>query len=707
MRALPSSVWDTHPLAELRSVRAIAVEIALVSFVILFQELTLIRWTATQVRVVAYFPNVVLMSAFLGLGLGCLLSRRRLSVWLWPLSVLLLSLAAIGMSRIAFTQESTSEHLWLLYLDLHDPPVVQDTRIPILGIFALSVLTFVPLGHFLAVRIAEMTRRRATLKGYALDLLGSLLGTVAFSVLSYFWMPPVVWFTAFVAAGTWLFSRHAGRSVLPIVLSGVVVVLAVLASTRSETFSPYYGISTMSRGGLGTLVLTNGSLHQYAAPLTSPPDTPGLTDQDRLLREGYPVPYRLLKSPPKRVLVLGAGTGNDVAVALAQGAEEVDAVEIDPAISRLGLEIHPNKPYSDSRVRIFNDDARSFLEKADRKYDLVVFGTLDSMTRLSALSTVRLDNFVYTREALEAARGVLSGGGGVAMYFMVKPRYIAERLARLHHDVFGTLPAVVEHPYFMFNLVLMSGPAFDHVPRRQLEGPAMERWKSSVEPSTDDWPYLYLKGRGFTPFYVEMILVVALLAVLSILGVSKEMRSGAVRGQVDFEMLCLGGAFLLLETKSVTEMNLAWGATWLTNAVVFGSILLMLLAATLLMDWRPISSNASVSCLAVTLLIAYFSPVHLLLGLAWPVKLFLSTVVVGSPIFFASTLFAVRFGVRVRTDVALGWNLLGAVLGGLLEFSSMLIGIRNLSLLALALYLSSTVAGARLDRKGDPGTLAD
>ena len=692
-------------MPESRNVRRIAAEIFLVSFVVLFQELALIRWIPSQVRVVAYFPNVVLMSAFLGLGLGCLHARRSIPSWLWPASMLLLVATSIGLSRIAFTQESTSEHLWLLYLDLSNPPVVKDTRLPILLIFALGAFSFVPLGHFLARRIAEMTHVGKTLKGYALDLLGSLAGTIAFAVFSYLWTPPVVWFAVFLGVGSWLFGRGSSKRLLALGLSGIFLVAAVWASTRTATFSPYYEISTM-RSDLvsGSFVLTNGSLHQYPAPVASPMNMPGLTARDLLIQQGYPRPYRRLKSSPSRVLVLGAGTGNDVATALANGAKEVDAVEIDPAISALGKEIHPNRPYSDPRVKLIIDDARSFLEKTDRKYDLVVFGTLDSMTRLSALSSVRLDNFVYTRECLEAARDVLTPNGGIVMYFMVGPRYIADRLIRLHYDVFGRMPASVDQNHALFNLILMSGPAFDHLPR-PADASAIGSWKASIEPSTDDWPYLYLKKRGFTAFYIQMIVAIAAMALTAVLATSREMRSMARRGWIDVEMISLGGAFLLLETKSVTEMNLAWGATWLTSAIVFGSILLMLLAATLLMDRYAIPAKVSVSLLAVTLLVAHFSPVHLLLGKSWPIKLGLSVLVVGSPIFFASTLFAVRFKARINADVALGWNLLGAVLGGLLEFTAMVVGIRALSLIAFALYIVATWTGFLADSAPESAAL--
>jgi hypothetical protein len=679
-----------------RDVRRSALEVFLVSFVVLFQELALIRWLPSQVRVLAYFPNVVLMSAFLGLGVGCLRARKPLAAWSWSAAVALLVAVALTLSRVAFTQESASEHLWLLYLDLDDPPVVNDTRLPILALFALSTLSFVPLGHFLAQRIAAMTAAGKTLTGYSLDLFGSLAGVVAFATFSYLWTPPVAWFAVFLGVGAWLLGRGSPRRLAGLALVGAALCAAVWHTSRAATFSPYYEISTMrSERGSAPFVLTNGSLHQYPAPVAGPKDAPDLTEADRLMQKGYPLPYKQLRSAPGRVLVLGAGTGNDVATALANGAAAVDAVEIDPAIVALGREIHPNRPYDDARVRIFVDDARSFLEKTSERYDLIVFGTLDSMTRLSALSSVRLDNFVYTRQCLEAAKAVLAPAGGVAMYFSVGPRYIADRLSRLHHDVFGRVPASIPQYYSMFNLILMSGPAFEHL-RRTEDPSVLEPWLASTTPCTDDWPFLYLEGRHLTPFYAQMIAAMALFALVAVLASSRELRADARRGRVDLEMMALGAAFLLLETKSVTEMNLAWGATWLTSAVVFGSILVMLLLATRVADRWSLPPRLSLILLALTLVVSYVSPVHALLARGWPVKLALSVLVIGSPIFFASTLFAARFKARTRTDVALGWNLLGAVLGGLLEFGSMIVGIRALCLVALALYLGSAlVAGAR------------
>src|SRR5258706_8950089 len=78
----------------------------------------------------------------------------------------------------------------------------------------------------------------------------------------------------------------------------------------------------------------------------------------------YNIPYTLFNnSHYKNALIIGAGTGNDVETALAHGVRSIDAVEIDPVIYKVGVRLHPNKPYNDPRVHVYIDDARSFLEK--------------------------------------------------------------------------------------------------------------------------------------------------------------------------------------------------------------------------------------------------------------------------------------------------------------------------------------------------------
>ena len=123
----------------------------------------------------------------------------------------------------------------------------------------------------------------------------------------------------------------------------------------------------------------------------------------------YQWPYNVFGDTFDNVLVLGAGSGTDVAAALRHGAKHVDAVEIDPVILRLGAERHPDRPYADPRVRVVNDDARHFLATTATRYDLIVFALIDSLTVQSSFSGVRLESYMFTEESFRAVHELNAG----------------------------------------------------------------------------------------------------------------------------------------------------------------------------------------------------------------------------------------------------------------------------------------------------------
>jgi len=662
------------------------VELLAASFVVLFQELALIRWLPVEVRVVGYFPNLILLSAFLGLGVGALQARAKSLMWMWPVGLLGLVAGAWGMGRVAFTANAVTEHLWLLYVDLPEgAPVVEGIRLPLIAVFSLSAFTFVPLGQYVGVRLETFRTHSSALWGYSLDLAGSLVGVVCFTAVSFSGLRPVWWFVPVLLGGLFLVSNRPRLRIFFAAAAAAVLIIVSL-TTGPEQYSPYYAVADVPvENSPDHEILANGSLHQIAIDFSG--EYLGLEDRQRTLI-GYRLPYRRLGRPIRKALVLGAGTGNDVAVLLGEGVGEVHAVEIDPVILKLGREVHPNLPYADPRVTVHQVDARSFLNETTERFDLIVFGTLDSMTRLSALSNVRLDNFVYTREALIAARDRLTPDGGMVMFFSVADDYIFEHLTALLATTFGQMPVVHRAFYNMFNVIFMAGPAFEDS-AAHVDPDAWYRQAEALEglPS-DDWPYLYLPSPGVNSFYLSMIGVLALLSLLAIFGASRGMRAGLTRRSgIDAEMFLYGFAFLLIETKFVTAMNLLWGATWLTSAVVFGSILLTILVGTVLMELKPIPWALAGVGLVGALLVTYAIPLEALLRTNPPTRLALSVLYVAAPVIFASLCFAARFKARPAADLAFGWNLLGAVLGGLTEFFSMALGFRAMTLVAIAAYL--------------------
>ncbi len=667
------------------SLRRAGIELTLTSFIVLFQELTLIRWMGAQVRVLAYFPNVVLISAFLGLGIGSMRAGKRSLLWLWPLSIVLLTVATLIMNRIAFTSRSMTEHLWLLYYDIPNAPVIHDVRPPIVIAFTLTAISFLALGQIVGERLQEFSRAGVPLRGYMADLIGSLIGVIAFAITSFTKTFPAFWFAVFLATGLWLFLTRNGRAAIVYAVVAIAIVAAVSKGERSMVYSPYYALRAFHPPGMGGIqVLANGSLHQYAAPLA--PGDPVTNTYDAVVRAGYPIPYRLLRRAPNRVLVLGAGTGNDVATALANGAQHVDAVEIDPIIIEMGRALHPDRPYLSPRVRVINDDARAFLRNTPDRYDLIVFGTLDSMTRLSALSNVRLDNFVYTIDCIRTARSRLTPDGGVALYFMVGNKSIYMKLFAMLTDAFEEPPIVIHENHRLFNEIFFAGPAWEYLQSPESRG-AEERVRqaaATVDIPTDDWPYLYLQGRTISTFYLSLVAIFVVIAAGMLAVFVPEMRRAR---RFDGEMFLFGAAFLLLETKLVTQMSLVWGTTWITSAVVFAAILLMILLGTILMQERAIPYPIAAVALFLALLVTYATPTEWLLVRGVPARLALSILFAGAPVFFASICFALRFKERSEPNLAFGWNLAGAVVGGFIEILVVVVGLRALTLVALIAYL--------------------
>jgi hypothetical protein len=290
---------------------------------------------------------------------------------------------------------------------------------------------------------------------------------------------------------------------------------------------------------------------------------------------------------------------------------------------------------------------------------------------------------------------------------MVGQPYLLERLGGMVSEAFDEAPLAVVRHHNVFNTILLAGPAFAHHdgPGRQAMARAVRAEAAGrVELSRDDWPFFYLEGRGVSGFYLSLIGAIALLAAGALAVVSPALRASAARLRtINGEMLLFGMAFLLLETRAVTALNLLWGATWFTNAVVLVSIFVVIFAGTLLAARAPLPFGASVIGLLASLAVVYVFPLSSVLGTGLGVKSLASLLAAGLPIFFASICFAQRFAARADARAAFGWNLLGAVLGGLAEFSSMVIGLGHLVAVAALLYLAA--AWLALRREARPPAL--
>ena len=626
-------------------------------------------------RVFGFYLNFVLIATFLGMGVGLLRSRSAGALrWLGIPCSLLVFAAVWYFARVPIAVPADpDEFVWAIFRNPGERTL--PLWVVVSSLFALTAAFFVPLGALLGSEFSRLPALRA----YAFDIAGSLIGILAFALLSSMREPPLVWF-AIGFIGWCALSVRTPAYAIGIALTGItsLVLVSTMRVDSLEYWSPYYRINVVAEGP-GYRLDVNGSLHQIVLDL----DSAGAARSryTSVVRAGYLLPYGWL-GRPDTALIVGSGTGNDIALMLEQGVRHVDAVEIDPVIADIGRVIHPQQPYADERVNVHIDDARAFLRKSERKYDLIVFGTLDSQTLLSGMSSVRLDNYVYTVEAFRAARERLTDDGSLVVYHRSPEPYIAAKIHQMIGAAFESPPGVYYGERYLFNMIFVAGAGASEAPG--VNPAMMSELNTRYAASVDDWPYLYLRARTVPGHYrVALLMVLGLTALFVFAG-----AGGVVNRGFDAPMFFLGAGFLLVETKSVTEMSLLFGSTWTVNLLVFSSILVVVLLANLWVLARPPLRVAPLfGALLATLAVAYAVPASSLLWLGTAGQWLLGGLMVALPILFAALIFSTLFRESADPPRALAYNLLGAIVGGVLEYSSMAFGIKALYLIGALIYL--------------------
>jgi len=285
------------------------------------------------IRLLAYFSNFILLAAFLGIGVGCLLASVRLRLFNWFPLVLFALVAIVYFFRLEVTIQTSGD----IFFSSGTPQKV----VTVESTFLLPVLFVAVAALFaaLAQRMAAEMSALPPLAAYTINILGSLAGVVAFALMSWREAPPEYWFVLmFAASGPLLAQPEAAQTAgiarrLEQGLATALLVASILfvgRLSKDTIWSPYYKI-TVQKHDAETIVEVNNIFHQSMAPV----------DQKEYF---YQWPYVTFGNTFGDVLILGAGSGTDVAAALKHGVRHVDAVEIDPVIIRLGKRWHPDRP---------------------------------------------------------------------------------------------------------------------------------------------------------------------------------------------------------------------------------------------------------------------------------------------------------------------------------------------------------------------------
>ncbi|MBI3750504.1 MAG: spermidine synthase [Chloroflexi bacterium] len=649
------------------------VRLVLTSATLLFVELLLIRWIPSTVRYIGFFSNFLLMASFLGIGLGILLGRRiqlgvmaafpvLLAVVVWLVSNLELNIQVRSTNELFFgLAESKAADLNFLVLPL---------------VFAL--ITALMAG--LALPLGPLLKSRPPLEAYAFDIAGSLLGIAAFTILSAAGTPPIVWFSV-AAILVIALTAGAGLRIGTLVAAASFAVILVFAwrngvKNPTEIWSPYYRIDTYQNSAGQMTINVNGIPHQTIHAVNGPQES------------FYTQIYRWFPDRTyQNVLIVGAGSGTDTAIALAHGAGHVDAVEIDREIQRLGREHDPDQPYQDPRVRAIENDGRAFLRSTDTKYDLIVFALPDSLTLVSSQANIRLESFLFTNEAFQSVRDHLAPGGVFVLYNYYREEWLVGKIATMLQDAFGTTPVL--RLTANTQAVLADGPMIAALSGANPPGDQVDAIPATGDPqpkaATDDWPFLYLRTPFIADYYLAGLAFVLVFAAISVMLGARATGTAIRRFSPHF--FVLGSAFLLLETRSLVSFSLLFGSTWLVNALAFFAILLSVLLAIFVNARLRIQRPAPLyGLLFVAIAVAFLLPPEsLLLDPPW-LRYVLAAGVAFAPVFVANLVFTYSFRDTRTADMAFASNLLGAMVGGAMEYVALLTGYRALLIIVAILY---------------------
>jgi hypothetical protein len=293
----------------------------------------------------------------------------------------------------------------------------------------------------------------------------------------------------------------------------------------------------------------------------------------------------------------------------------------------------------------------------------------------------------------------------MALYNYFREKWLVDRLANTVAVVFGRDPLGHVHQDRAYLGVMLAGPRVaelsappplpaDVAAYGQPHAPSPAHplvRDASVAMATDDWPFLYLRSRELPAHYRAALALVLAVSAAAVWLVRRAQRdAGRPAARWSWHFFFLGAGFMLLETKSIVQFALLWGSTWSSASLAIASVLVMALASAVVASRVRIERRNVVGAALIALVgVNYVVPVGTVaFGSRVAESLFYGALVF-SPVFCAGLLFSASFRESPAAASDFGANLLGAIVGGVGEYLSLVAGYRFLLILVAACYLAA------------------
>jgi SAM-dependent methyltransferase len=642
---------------------------------IVYAVLVIGRWHTSCFHGFVLFKNVSLISCLVGLGVGLGRGRsHRPALWMF------LGLLALEGLISAVAARFPSVALCILRTPQDTLSAISTSawgNLVLVALFTINAMAFVSMGQLGATHLSEVPGA----VGLSWALAGGLAGLGVFCALCLGWTGPLIWLgllvlgiAPFLVAEPWRVGSVAASLALLLVSFGLI------SNQEQLFFSPSQQIAVKLPAPQDHVPTVTIRTNQCFDEEIMDCSAPGVVTSERNAEAAlyFDLPYRL-RQGARDVLVLAAGAGNEVAAALRHDVRTVTAVDADPLPAFLGEIWHAERVYQDPRTRCVLGDARHFLRQTGRRFDLAVYGVPIVRCPAGVFAEVALEDRTCTLEGFRDALARLRDDGLLVVSCPSRDLRQCQRIFALLDSAYGRRLPRAFSVACDERIVIATGPGLDRVPwrldaisertRQLLSGLGDCHWP------TDDWPFPYLNRPAIPRNYAIVLFFLA-----GITGCLAWWRSRVekVTATAPPFIFFLGAGCTLIAARSIPELGVVFGNTWRLWALAScGFLTILVLASLWVARMGQVPHATSFALLAGALILGFMmtrlagSGAQLALAkVAMPLAL-------GLPLFFVGIIVSSEFG-EGDAGAVLGRCLLGAALGGFLEYGSMCWGYSSL-----------------------------